>query len=1088
MRRSRADWPLVLAAWCLLLAAITLLSAASSYADVVAVGAIRSTLHGSPPAARAVSVRIAAAPRDVGAIDASIRAALTSAQAVTGGEIAGIVRAGGLVIAAPGGGSGQPAATLVASYQGIARHAVIVAGRWSLAGATPVEATLSEGAAAGLGVAVGQDVRLADSLDPSRTLDLRVVGTWKPDPADAYWLGSPAELAGIETRGPFTVRGPFVVPAGDLARLGTAAVPDVEWRAVPDLDGLRPDQLGPLRDALLRLPAEVATAGPPGTSVQVRDDLAPVLDRLDTSVLVSRTEQLLVAIQFAFLAGYAIVLVAGVLEDRRRPDVALLRARGVRDEDLARMTIAEAAVLAGSATLVAPLGAGFVVALVAGTPIDGPSSVLGPVLTPTALAVTVVAGLVAGTVTALPTLLGLVARDAIRLGVGRQLDRTLPQRLGLDLGLVVLALLGLWQLRTYGAPLSRDIRGSLGIDPILVGAPAIGLLAGAVLAIRLVPRLGELAERVLAHARGAVEALAGRQLARRSLRYSRAALLLVLAFGLGTFTITEAATWRASQAEQAAYQAVSDVRVDGADYPTLPDGSVGSAYRGIAGVTGALPVLRQPLTAGRAVDAATLLGVDATALERIASQPEDLAADLARTLPNASTVALPGAPSSLALTVDTDLVPVPAGGAPSPAPGSPPASQPANERAIQLALVIRDGDGMLHRYPAGANLLLSGAGQGADVALAGQSSGLTIGPSGPLQVIAIEVTFDAADTAPRTGTVRVVGIEARGQTGAPAAVPLTGAAGWTWATTGSNETPAWSPGQGGGLAIDPGSETVPNAVALGASFRWSARRPPSDAIPAVANGAFLDAAGATPGDVVAVTSLGHDLRLRIAARVERFAPLDPATPWLVVDGPTLADAEYAADGTAARPAEWWLRVAPGAEAAVVARLRDPAYSTALVVGREETVRALTADPVALGLIGALALGAVAAAAFAAIGFVVSAGAAARERVDEFALLQALGLSRRQLVSWQSLEQVYLLGLGAGAGVVLGLVLAWLVVPSATLTPEGQPPVPPAALVVPWASLLPIGLLMLVVLVATLAVVTHQLRSAEIGRILRARDQ
>ena len=159
VRRSRADWPLVLAGWCLLLAAITLLSAASSYADVVAVGAIRSTLLGSPPGARAVSVRIAAAPRDVGALDASIRAALTGAQAVTGGEVAGIVRAGGLVVAAPAGGSGQPAATLVASYQDIARHAVIVAGRWF----APSDAgkpllSVEQGIADTLGLKLGDDL------------------------------------------------------------------------------------------------------------------------------------------------------------------------------------------------------------------------------------------------------------------------------------------------------------------------------------------------------------------------------------------------------------------------------------------------------------------------------------------------------------------------------------------------------------------------------------------------------------------------------------------------------------------------------------------------------------------------------------------------------------------------------------------------------------------------------------------------------------------------------------------------------------------------------------------------------------------
>ena len=90
-------------------------------------------------------------------------------------------------------------------------------------------------------------------------------------------------------------------------------------------------------------------------------------------------------------------------------------------------------------------------------------------------------------------------------------------------------------MRIYGAPLTTNARGALGVDPLLVAAPAIGLLAGAVLAIRIVPRLAQLAERLLEPRRGLVLPLTGQQIARRPLRYTRTALLLMLAASLGTF-------------------------------------------------------------------------------------------------------------------------------------------------------------------------------------------------------------------------------------------------------------------------------------------------------------------------------------------------------------------------------------------------------------------------------------------------------------------------------------------------------------------------------------------------------------------------
>jgi hypothetical protein len=173
------------------------------------------------------------------------------------------------------------------------------------------------------------------------------------------------------------------------------------------------------------------------------------------------------------------------------------------------------------------------------------------------------AGLAGVVALALPTLSSAVSLSGVRAAIGRQAGRTLPQRLGIDLALVAvaIAIVAIWQLRLYGAPLTRNARGVLGVDPLLVAAPAIGLLGGAVLALRIVPRVAELGERVLERRRGLVGPLGGRQLARRPLRYTRSALLLMLAAGLATFATAHAATWSRSQADQAAYRAAADVRV-----------------------------------------------------------------------------------------------------------------------------------------------------------------------------------------------------------------------------------------------------------------------------------------------------------------------------------------------------------------------------------------------------------------------------------------------------------------------------------------------------------------------------------------------
>ena len=208
--------------------------------------------------------------------------------------------------------------------------------------------------------------------------------------------------------------------------------------------------------------------------------------------------------------------------------------------------------------------------------------------------------------------------------MARQGSRTLPQRLGIDLALVILAGVGLWQLRQYGAPLTATVRGTLGLDPLLVAAPAIGLLAGAILALRIVPLMAELAERLLDGRRGLVAPLGARQLARRPLRYTRSALLLMLAAALGTFAATYSTTWTRSQADQAAYQAGGDLRLDISSFPDLPLWAFGAAYSAVPGVEGAMPVVTDTFDVSGQATSGNLLALDAERMAAVMDARPDL--------------------------------------------------------------------------------------------------------------------------------------------------------------------------------------------------------------------------------------------------------------------------------------------------------------------------------------------------------------------------------------------------------------------------------------------------------------------------------
>jgi predicted lysophospholipase L1 biosynthesis ABC-type transport system permease subunit len=255
-------------------------------------------------------------------------------------------------------------------------------------------------------------------------------------------------------------------------------------------------------------------------------------------------------------------------------------------------------------------------------------------------------------------------------------------------------------------------------------------------------------------------------------------------------------------------------------------------------------------------------------------------------------------------------------------------------------------------------------------------------------------------------------------------------------------------------------------------------------VPALASERYLELTGVQVGDVVELGQLTQRRQFEIAGSLRGFPTLDPAEPFLLVDIGALATADEAA-GAALGVDEWWLAVDDGSESAVADALRADGYSAESVVAREDLHRDLLSDPVALGLIGALVLGAMAAIIFASIGFIVSATVSARERLSEFALLQAIGLSHRQLSAWISMENAFLLLIGLLAGTGLGLVLAWVVLPFVTLTQEATLAVPPVEVVIPWGIYGLLYLVALLALGATVLVIGNLLGRVRVSGVLRS---
>ncbi len=1103
LKRTRANWPILSANFLTMLLATSLLAAAPIYSRTVAGAGLRQELRDAPVTVANVQVSLSVPGSRFDQADNQVLQALGPIIDLThgNGTRAGFSSSFGFPGDTPSNGP-QPLAVF-GFFDRMAEHATLLAGSWPAAsGSGPVQVAVPEPVSAGLKLAVGDQLKLTNRVNPDTVVPVQISGIYKiTDPNDPFWFDDELSQNGVVSGGSFITYGPFVVAPSDFLGAISQTPATIDWRVFPDFNRMSAGQSGELERLVNSLPGRVAPILS-GTTPRITTGLGDILATTSRSLLVTRTAVLLLAIQLAILSMYALVLTAGLLSERRQVESALLETRGASHGQLAMMAFLEGMLLALPALIAGPWVAAFSLrALNVVGPLSGIGLRLDPTIDRTAYLLALLGAALCVLAMVRPALFPPKPIQE------RSATRSLIQRARLDLGLVVVAAIGIWQLKHYGSPLTETVQGSYGIDPLLVAAPALGLLAGAVIALRLIPLLARTADRLAARRATTIFSLGAWQIARRPLRYARTALLLTLAVGIGLFAIAYSRTWSQSQADQAAYQVGAGIRLSPNQRTgAIPNFDLTSAHRSVPGVTASMPVGHQYVSLPDGSNVARLLLLDAMAAPEIVDFRPDLSntsfstlmGRLAAERPTLSGV--PIAPSSARLRLDYSLsyaqtspnTPPPVGQTGS---GPPPPGPDAV--GTRLTAIIEDGSGILHSFDLG---VLANDGQPHQLVLplADQlPAGQVARPTGPLQLVQLQLSVYPPGVMSFTGQLHLTQLaesdQLSGDQWTPVSLVATKGTFVAGPQSANGSVPQGAPhidlppAPDGQLdvTIVTGTDSTP---APGVPIAFTLTPSGSDlpqAIPVLVDAAFLRQLGIQLGGIFPLQSGVGTLNARVVGTVTSFPTVDPSQPIIIADFGTfdaMALLQRLINPTDAD--ERWLAVDPAQANAAASALQSAPFSSPTVVSLVERRQALQADPVALGTIGALSLGFIAALVFAGVGFAVSAATSIHERVGEFTTLRAIGLSPRQLVGWLMLEQGALVVLGLLGGTIVGLGLSWLVLPLITVTQAGAPVVPSLLVVLPWLRLVEMEATIILLLALIVGVAAMLLRRVGIGQVLR----
>jgi hypothetical protein len=754
---------------------------------------------------------------------------------------------------------------------------------------------------------------------------------------------------------------------------------------------------------------------------------------------------LLLLLQVVGIAIYYVILVSSLLAERRSEEIAMLRSRGATVGQLVAMSTAEAFALGLVAAFIAPVvaSAGVSALGLTGTfeSISG-GDFLPFTIVPTAFLFALGGAAIAAIATVIPAFFAARRGMVVFLRTSARPGKSILQRYYLDVGLVGLSGLALWQLNQKGSVFDPRSVGGWSADPLLLLSPLLLIAAIGALMFRFLPLLLTLVSKLMARTSGPGVTLGLWQLTRSPGRYTQLALLVVMAAAVGTFAATYGKTTDVSQEERALYAVGSDIRLTGlGDLGREFSDEVVSQLESVEGIESAATAFRSSYTLGPLPNfgaGVNVLGLDPLETPELLWFREDFASVDLRSLllriagsplPEHG-ITVPGEPVSLSLAVN----PI----------------EPRQSSTIWVR--TRDANGVFRFHQLGT-LDFTGYQE-----LTAEFDAQYLGIAYPLSVVGIIVT-QASTINQQTPGMLLDDLTARDVSGEVSVLDdFEGAFRWNVLPTATREQDSIETVRGG--EAHSGSAAVKYNFLTGtnAPIRGMHVTDPDIPVPAIVSQRFADVTGLRVGGQANLVF--DDLLLPVTVRgiVDYFPTMyDGPAGFIVVNQEHL----YYYSGltnqntTTTQQSEAWLSFSKdpdereAAQSALFDRFR---ITEGQIIDREAILEGIRTDPVIrAGGSGILLLALVAAFAILALGFALTLFLGGQARTVEVSVMRAVGISPRQLFAMISLEYLLIAGIGLVVGTIAGLRISETMLSFLEVTSSGGRIVPPYRLITDWST-------------------------------------
>jgi len=217
-------------------------------------------------------------------------------------------------------------------------------------------------------------------------------------------------------------------------------------------------------------------------------------------------------------------------------------------------------------------------------------------------------------------------------------------------------------------------------------------------------------------------------------------------------------------------------------------------------------------------------------------------------------------------------------------------------------------------------------------------------------------------------------------------------------------------------------------------------------IPAIVDSAAWTSLDLVPGAVFQMSDTSGTVNCKAIAEVQRIPTVNDSTlatgtsgfsaqGGVLLDYQSFAIVALQANGAPVTPSNVWLKTSSDPRLLAQARnaLTNGTYALTGLNDRRAIISNLQNDPLYLDLTGLLVIGAVIAILLALVGNLIASWLSVRSRLTSFAVLRALGTTPSQLASIFSWEQGIVYATALILGVVFGILLSALALPSLVFT-------------------------------------------------------